>query len=139
MITENILQYIPQRPPFVMVDALLYADVEKATANLTITSDNIFSEDDFFSEAGLLENIAQTVAAGNGYNQQQANKEVSGGYIAGVKNFRVFFLPKVKDVLTTDIVITEKIFNMTTIAGKIFCNNELVAQCEMKIFSNSND
>ena len=139
MITENILQYIPQRPPFIMVDKLLYADLEKATSNLTITNENIFSEDGYFSEAGLLENIAQTVAAGNGFNEQQANKKASGGFIAGVKNFQVFFLPKVNEVLTTDIVVAGKIFNMTTITGKIMCNSELVAQCEMKIFSNAND
>ncbi len=134
MITENILLFIPQREPFIMVDTLLYVDEEKATANFTVTNTNVFCEDGVFSEAGLLENIAQTVAAGNGYNEQKANKKVSVGYIAGVKNFEVFFLPKVNDMLTTDIAVTGKIFNMTTISGKIVCNNKLVAQCEMKIW-----
>jgi predicted hotdog family 3-hydroxylacyl-ACP dehydratase len=136
---ENILQFIPQRHPFVMVDQLLHANETSATATFSITADNIFCGNEFFSEAGLLENIAQTVAAGNGYNEQMANKKVSDGFIAGVKNFEVFFLPKINDELTTDIIVTGKLFNMTAISGKIICDNKLVAQCEMKIFSNIND
>jgi 3-hydroxymyristoyl/3-hydroxydecanoyl-(acyl carrier protein) dehydratase len=136
---ENILQFIPQRYPFVMVDKLLHANETAASANFTVTAENIFCENGFFSEAGLLENIAQTVAAGNGYNEQMANKKVSGGFIARVKSFEVFFLPKINDELTTDVVVTGKVFNMTAIFGKIVCNNKTVAQCEMKIFSNIND
>ncbi len=134
MIEENILQFVPQREPFVMVDALLRVEDEKTTTEFTIENNNIFCENGFFSEGGLLENIAQTVAAGNGYNEKKTNKEPSVHYIAAVKNFEIFFLPKVNDVLITDTIVTYKIFNMTTISGKIVCNNKLVAQCEIKIW-----
>jgi len=137
--SDNILLFIPQRQPFVMIDELLYADEETATGKFLITADNILCEDGFFSEAGLLENIAQTVAAGRGYKQQKENNPVAGGYIAGVKNFEVLFLPKINDVLTTVIVVTGKMFNMTAIAGKILLNDLLVAQCEMKIFSHTRE
>ena len=139
MLTEDILKFVPVRDPFVMVDKLLHVDDSSATTNFTVTAENIFFENGYFSEAGLLENIAQTVAAGNGYNQIMENKKVSGGYIVGVKNFEVFFLPEINDVLTTDIVVTGEVFNMTAISGKIVCNDKLVAQSEMKIFSNPTD
>ncbi|MEP6683261.1 MAG: hypothetical protein ABJA35_08375, partial [Parafilimonas sp.] len=64
---------------------------------------------------------------------------IAGGYIAAVKNFEVFFLPGINDVLITQIAVTGKIFNITNIAGKILLGSSLVAQCEMKIFSNAND
>ncbi len=134
MITENILPFIPQAEPFVMVDTLLQVEEEKTTTRFTITENNIFCEEGFFSEAGLLENMAQTVAAGKGYFEQKANNRVSVRYIVAIKNFEVFFLPKMNDVLITDTVVTGKIFNMTAITGKIVCNNKLVAQCEMKIW-----
>ncbi len=134
MITENILSFIPQAEPFVMVDTLLQVEEEKTITRFTITENNIFCEEGFFSEAGLLENMAQTVAAGNGYNEQKANEKASVRYIAGIKNFEVFFLPKVNDVLITETIVTGKIFNMTTVNGKIICNNKLVAHCEMKIW-----
>ena len=85
--SDDILQFIPQRHPFVMVDELLYADEEKATANFTVTTENIFCEDGFFSEAGLLENIAQTVAAANGYNEQRVNKKMCGRLYCRRKKF----------------------------------------------------
>ena len=90
---------------------------------------------DVFSEAGLLENIAQTAAAGAGYRENQVNKPAAIGYIGAVKNFEVFVLPQINDVLTTETVITDRIFNTTLIKGKIICNTLPVAQCEMKIFS----
>jgi predicted hotdog family 3-hydroxylacyl-ACP dehydratase len=138
-ISNDILEFIPQRRPFVMVDKLLYADEEKATTNFTITSGNILCEDGFFSEAGLMENIAQTIAAGRGYKKEMENKPIAGGYIAAVRNFEIFFLPKINDLLTTEIFVTGTIFNVTNVAGKILLNDSLVAQCEMKIFSNANE
>ena len=137
--SDDILLFIPQRYPFVMIDKLLYADEVTATGTFLVTADNILCEAGLFSEAGLLENIAQTVAAARGYKQQRENNPVAGGYIAGVKNFEVFFLPAINDVLTTEIVVTGKMFNMTAIAGKISLNDSLVAQCEMKIFSHTRE
>jgi predicted hotdog family 3-hydroxylacyl-ACP dehydratase len=134
MISENILSFIPQRHPFVMVDTLLSADEKTAITSFMVTDENIFLEEDVFSEAGLMENIAQTVAAGAGYRESQVNKPAAIGYIGAVKNFEVFVLPQLNDVLTTEAVITDRIFNATLIKGKIMCNTLLVAQCEMKVF-----
>ena len=139
MVTENILQYLPHRPPFVMVDNLLHADETNTRTSFVIKQENILFENGFFSEAGLLENIAQTAAAGAGYKEQTKHQNISGGYIAAVKNFEVYTLPKIHDLLITEIVITEKIFNMTVIAGKVLCGDTLLAQCEMKVISNADN
>jgi len=137
-VSNDILAFIPQRPPFVMIGTLMFADEKTATTKFTITAENIFCENGFFSEAGLLENIAQTMAAGTGYSAQKENKPVSVGYIGAVKNFEVFFLPKINDELFTEIVVTDEIFNMKNIKGKIMCDHLPVAACEMKIFINPN-
>jgi len=139
MIEESILSFIPPRYPFVMVEKLLYADEQKAVTNFTIQADNIFVENGQFAAAGLLENIAQTVAAGAGYKERMEGKAVSGGYIASVRNFEVFFLPEINDVLTTEVQVTGRLFTVTAITGKVFLNDIPVAQCEMKIFANSVD
>ena len=137
--SDDILLFIPQRYPFVMVDKLLYADEITATGTFRVTADNMLCEAGFFSEAGLLENIAQTVAASRGFKQQKENNPVAGGYIAGVKNFEVFFLPAINEVLKTVIIVTGKMFNVTAIDGKVFLGETLVAQCEMKIFSHTRE
>lgn len=134
MITKDILPFIPQRAPFVMIDALLYVDDTTARTSFKAKADNVFNEDGFLAEAGLLENVAQTAAAGAGYNALQQSKPAPLGYIAAVKNFEVFFLPVINSELTTEIVTTGHVMNMQLISGKILLNDKLVAQCEMRIF-----
>ena len=134
MITKDILPFIPQREPFVMIDTLLYVDDAIARTAFTITNDNVFSENDVFAAAGLMENIAQTAAASAGYKAVKNNEPVLLGYIAVVKNFEVFFLPEINSELITEIITTGNVLNMQLISGKIMLNGKPVAQCEMRIF-----
>lgn len=133
-IDENILNLIPQKAPVVMVGNLLYADDKITRTNFTIKEENIFLEKGKFSEAGLIENMAQTAAAGAGYNTKRNNKPLQIGYIGSVKNLQIFLLPKINDEIITEITVENQLFNVTVISGKIWCNENLVAQCEMKIF-----
>lgn len=49
----SIIDIIPQRPPFVMIDTLLYADKEKARSTFYIQPDNLFVENGFFWKPAL--------------------------------------------------------------------------------------
>ena len=136
VITENIENLIPQKPPFVMVDKLLNFSDTTITTGFTIKGDNIFVEHGLFKEPGLVENVAQTAAARAGYVSKTENKPVLVGYIGAINNLQIFMLPKTGDELITEITIENQIFDVTLIFGKISCNNELIAQCKMKIFIN---
>jgi len=132
----SILSLIPQKPPFVMVDELLFSDDNITKTSFTITGDNIFVINGEFSEAGLMENMAQTAAAGSGNMARIENRPVVKGYIGQVKNFEIYSLPKVGDVLLTEVKIEVQVFAAGIVSGKIWCNEVEVAQCEMKIFIN---
>ncbi|MBP6286525.1 MAG: 3-hydroxyacyl-ACP dehydratase [Ferruginibacter sp.] len=136
MATENILELIPQKPPFVMVDELLACADNTATTRLTIRADNIFVQDGEFKEPGLVENIAQTAAARSGYVSKTENRPVPVGYIGAVNNLQVHALPGTGDELITEITIENQIFDVTLISGKITCNGNIIVQCTMKIFIN---
>lgn len=131
---ENIQPLIPQRKPFVMIDALLYSDDKVTRTAFHVKKENIFVVDGFFREAGLLENIAQTAAARVGYIVQQENRPTPMGYIGAVKNFEVFDLPAINEELETEITITNQIFEITVITGTVTCKSKIIARCEMKIF-----
>ena len=135
-IIENIETLIPQRPPFVMIDKLLAFNETTTRTGLHIKTDNIFVEHGLFKEPGLVENIAQTAAARAGYIAKTENKPVLTGYIGAINNLQIIMLPKTGDELITEITIENQIFDITLISGKISCNNELIAQCKMKIFIN---
>jgi len=132
---EDIVSLIPQKPPFVMVGKLLHTDATVARSSFLILEGNVFEKDGFFQESGLLENIAQTAALGAGYLAQDENRPVVSGYIAAVNNLEVFSLPAVNDELITEIRIENRIFNVTVISGKVWNKCELIAGCEMKLFS----
>jgi predicted hotdog family 3-hydroxylacyl-ACP dehydratase len=136
---QSILELIPQAPPFVMVGQLTYADELITRSTFTIAADNSMVANGFFTEGGLLENIAQTAAARVGYIAKTENKPIAGGYIGAVKDFEVFFLPAVGNDIVTEIKIENQIFNVSVITGQVWCNNELAARCEMKVFLNAAD
>lgn len=133
-ITTNILPYIPQRAPFIMISTLETCDDLGATTTFDVSEDNIFVQQHKLTEPALIENIAQTAAARIGFICQQEKRPVPVGYIGAVQNLKVNQLPTVQSKLTTQISIKHQIFSATIIEGRIFENEKLIAQCDMKIF-----
>ncbi len=131
---QDILSFIPQRAPFVMVDEIIHSNESTTSASFIVKADNIFVENKVLKEPGLVENIAQTAAARAGYMAKQENKPVRPGYIGGIKNLVINGLPKINEQIITEITITNQIFDVSVISGKIICNEKVLAQCEMKIF-----
>jgi len=131
---ENILSVIPQRTPFVMIDQLLGCDEECSSTRFTVAQNNVLVDNGELTEAGLIENIAQTAAAGVGYLMRQKGGTPVTGYIAAIKNLAIFGLPRVGNVIDTTVTIDRQIFDVTMIHGHIKNNGMLLAECEMKIF-----
>jgi 3-hydroxymyristoyl/3-hydroxydecanoyl-(acyl carrier protein) dehydratase len=73
----SILDLLPQRPPFIMVDQLTHFDMKSAETVFTVCEDNLFCVDGVMEEAGLVENIAQTCAARTGLKQHLENGNFS--------------------------------------------------------------
>ena len=131
---KSAIDYIPQKAPFVMIGELIHSDETVTRSGFTITADNVFTINGQFSEAGLMENIAQTAALRAGYIAGIENKPVELGYIGAVTNFEVFHLPVTGDQLVTEITVEESVLDVSVISGKVWCNNQLMAQCGMKVF-----
>jgi predicted hotdog family 3-hydroxylacyl-ACP dehydratase len=131
----DILSIIPQRMPFVMVSKLLHADEQSACTELLITSDNIFVRNGMFIEAGIIENMAQTCAAGMGYiNANTTQDEVRIGFLSAIRNLIIKRLPKVGETLHTCVSIVEHFVGMMLIKTEVKINDETIAEGEMKIF-----
>ncbi len=131
---EDILLLIPQRPPFVMVEALLRADDTSATTRYTVEADNIFVKDGFLTEPALIENIAQTAAARMGHLCRLRDEPVPVGFIGAVQQLELSALPAVGDSLETTIVIKNQVFDVTIISGTVCRKGQVLATCDMKIF-----
>jgi len=131
---EKILELIPQKPPIVMIDKLLYSDTKSARTSLTINKDNIFCEYGYFTEPGIIENMAQTASVKVGYEAKINKQKVPAGFIGEIKKLKIFLLPKINEVLITTITIEYEILNALIINAEIYGDKRKIAQCKMKIF-----
>lgn len=134
----DIIELLPQRPPMVMVDKILSCESNRITTQFTISEENIFSYNGNFQESGLIENIAQTAAALSGYQAKQNNEKVKLGFIGSIRNLEVFSLPSVGSMIETTVEVVGQVMNVDMIKGVIRQNDEVIAQCEMRIFLENN-
>ena len=132
--TGDIKQYIPQRPPFIMVDDLLFDDAVITRTTFAVKADNIFLENGRLEAAALVENIAQTAAAGAGYKALLHQEAVKVGFIGAIKGLKVFVLPALGDTLITETKLVNTVFNVSIVEGVVKRGDEVLATCEMKIF-----
>jgi predicted hotdog family 3-hydroxylacyl-ACP dehydratase len=130
----DILELIPQRAPFVMITELMDVREQSATSSFRILEDNIFVKDGQFQESGLIENIAQTAAAMSGYKAKKSGKAAEIGFLGGVKNLRIYYLPAVDTNLATEVTLEYQVMNVNLLKGFIRQEDKLVAECEMKVF-----
>lgn len=131
---DIILQFIPQRHPMVMVEKLHKAEGGKTISSLSVKKDNIFCKNGFMEEPGLIENIAQTAAVGVGFAYSNQSKNIPTGYIGAVQKLNIYKLPEINKTLITEVNVELEVFNTTLINGKITCEDQIIAECSMKIF-----
>jgi 3-hydroxymyristoyl/3-hydroxydecanoyl-(acyl carrier protein) dehydratase len=134
---QNAAELIPQRPPFVMVDKLIFADEKKSSCSLAILEENLFVEGGYYSAPGMVESMAQTAAAGTGYLFKKENKAVPIGYIGSVQKLVINGRPPVNAKITMEVSLLTNIMQVSLVAGVVKWKGKIMASCEMKIFVNS--
>jgi len=130
----NILDLIPQRAPFLMVDGLLAIDSSSATSVFRITDAHILVQDGRLQESGILENVAQTAAALQGFRMRDGDREIKKGYIGGIKNLEILSLPETGDLLTTEVHELHNVMNASILYGEVRIGAKKIASCEIKVF-----
>lgn len=137
--TENIALLLPQKAPFVMVDGLI-AQAEKSTkTTFFIHENNVLCHKGKWSEAGIIENIAQSTALHLSLRQMEADKSDNFkpklGVIGAVKKFVLHKLPNVNTQVQTEISVKHEIGNALIVDALCLCNQQMVASCELSVFT----
>jgi 3-hydroxyacyl-[acyl-carrier-protein] dehydratase len=130
---SDILRYIPQRYPIILVDTLCAVSDGLTITSFEVKACSLFVKDGILHEPGLIENIAQTAAAGLGYQCALNKQVVPVGFIGAIKNLTVDYMPVIGDVIETRVKVLEEIFDMSLIKGESFVGDKRVVECEMKI------
>lgn len=129
----NVLDLIPQRPPFIMIDCLTHFDPVITSSRFTVRDNNLFFSEGRLLASGLIENIAQTCAARIGYINRLSNEVIKLGFIGAVRNLKIYKTPLAGDTIYTTITVKEEVFQMTLVDAVVKLNDETIAEAEMKI------
>jgi predicted hotdog family 3-hydroxylacyl-ACP dehydratase len=134
MLVDNILDYIPQRPPFVMIDNITEIDDQTTVSSLVISDDNLFTEEGEFYEGGIIENIAQTIAAGAGYRLKKNGDEPKMGVIASIRKLKINKRPRTGQTILTSVELLTDFGSALVVKGSVVCNKKEIATCQMNVF-----
>lgn len=130
----DVHELLPQQEPFVMIDRLVHFDMTKTVTETYIDKNRLFVEDGQMSASGLVENIAQTCAARIGYvNKYILKKGIQIGVIGAVRNLNIDSLPKVGDLITTEVEVVEEVFGMILATAVVKNGGNILVTTEMKI------
>lgn len=130
---ERIRSFIPQREPFIMIDNLIDATEHRIETDFTIHADSIFLDDGVLSAYALIENIAQSSAAGLAFIGMHANAKPVDGFIGAVSKLTVYKLPGLNDTIHTVVTPLQHFANLYLLKGENYLNGEKLLECEIKL------
>ena len=129
---ETVENLLPQKFPFVMVDAMYSYTETSLVSGLKIQSENIYVDNNSFLEAGLIEHMAQSVALHTGYQFFLKNETAPTGYIGSIKEIEIKKLPKINDTIQSNVTFLQDFAGITLVDVVTYLNNEEIANGQMK-------
>ena len=134
---KEILQLIPQRKPFIMIEEADGFTENTCHTSLIVGYNNFFViGDDELSETGLIEHMAQSASALAGYKRLQAAPGGTPpvGIIGEVKRFSCERRPLIGERIDTTIRFGMTFNNVTLADGESRIGDETIATIKLKIF-----
>ncbi len=132
--SENIENFIPQKHPFVLMSDIDEWNEKFTIGSFTIPADHILVENGKLTEEGLVEHMAQTAAVSSGYTSHKNNTPVPVGFIGQIKTLKIHSLPTALSTIKTKMEHIHQVGPISVIQCTCTLNEELLAECEMKIF-----
>jgi len=129
---DFVAQLLPQKFPFVMVDKMLSYAENTLISGLTIQTGNIFFDNQYLTESGLIEHMAQSVALHTGYQFFLKKETAPTGYIGSIKEIEIKALPQLDDEIQTTITILHEFAGITLVDISTKLNEVEIANGQMK-------
>lgn len=136
---KEIIQALPHKYPFLMVDELLYMDATKTIAKLIINEDNIFARNGYLQEPGIIEHVAQTTALRPTLEAAEKQYNAPLGYFAAIKNFKLYALPPINSFIETTAENVVVIKTAIKVSTRSTCNGLLICESEMLFYLNQSE
>lgn len=129
---EDIL---PQRPPMRVIDAIEQAAPNRVVCAAQPGADSLFArEDGTLDEAVLLEMLAQTTAAYEGYTQGRRGDNRIKGLFLGARDFRVLRRPRIGERITLCAEKETEFSGFAVARVRALSGEEILAEGELKFW-----
>jgi hypothetical protein len=129
----RVLELIPQQQPFVLVHALISAAPTEFITSFTVRQEHVLVENGRLTEAGLMENVAQSAALGIGYQAHAAGHAAPLGFIGSIGHVTITDRPRVGDRIVTTVLVRHQVANVHVIEGSVHLGEQLLANMELKV------
>jgi 3-hydroxyacyl-[acyl-carrier-protein] dehydratase len=127
-----------------MVDYIVKFNEDKVVTIFEIKKENLFVENSFFSEIGLIENAAQTcstvVAKSYFIDDNLKEKEDVSvvGFIIGIKKLQVHSLPRVGSTIQTKASLISRFdgdeYKICSMKCTTYFEKEILLEAELNLF-----
>jgi predicted hotdog family 3-hydroxylacyl-ACP dehydratase len=127
--------YMLHRPPLRLVQRLLCVEDSHAEAQTTLKVGDVGVGPDGKVEAmTLVELVAQTYAAAQGYRDRDKEDPVSRGYLVGVSDFQIESRPPAGRPLLIKIDSSCSFDDFYLVEGHVLCDDVVVAGGNLKVW-----
>lgn len=136
----NVQNYLPHREPMLMVDKVVEICREKVITSFYIDSDNIFLENGFLNEAGMVENMAQTCSTitGQDLRNEIRHHEDPGsqviGFITNIKKVKIYSLPSANEEIISVAELQSQFGEICNVHCSIMRGDEVLAESDISLF-----
>jgi predicted hotdog family 3-hydroxylacyl-ACP dehydratase len=132
-----IEELIPHRAPMRWIDALTDCTDTTARATVHFSADHFAAAKGEVLETALVECIAQTVAAAQGYRAKTRGNSAGarGGMLAAVSNFQIHCRPSAEQPLTIDVREVKRFGPMLLVSGEISCQGKRVSSGDLMLYA----
>lgn len=134
-VREDIERYLPHRPPMRLPRTLTEcSEKEVTTESVFERGDITVTGEDVVEEAALLELVAQSYAALQGYEDHQRGCPTANGYLVGITQFTVHGVAHAGETLRTRVRTVGKYEDFSVGEGWVYRGDELIAEGTIKVW-----
>ncbi len=127
--------FIPHRPPMQLVDTLIsYGDGAGVVEATPVADCILVDEDGALDEAAFVELLAQGYAVIKGYDDLLQGKEISEGYLVGVRKLRITGRARAGEPLLVRIRTVGSFEGFAVAEGEIERAAEIIASGTIKLW-----
>ena len=132
---KRAADFIPHSGLMCVVDDLLFVGGGIAEATAVIRENNpSVGADGILDRAVYVEMIAQTIAAGSGYELTKEKRKTQEGYLLGIKTMKMMGSARAGDILRIKAHKYAEYGDFGIIEGTIYRGEEILATGEIKVF-----